>query len=102
LYSDDSLTNIRAHPTNDTLLLDVAGTQIGSFDSDGINIHGMQVDDISIDGLTIRTTVSNSDLELKPDGTGGIVIDNITISGNTIENTQADAPINLSTTGDGY
>ena len=102
LYSDDSLTNIRAHPTNDTLLLDVAGTQIGSFDSDGINVHGMQVDDISIDGLTIQTTVSNSDLELKPDGTGGIVIDNITISGNTIENTQADAPINLSTTGDGY
>ena len=102
VYSDDSLTNVRAHPTNDTLLLDVAGTQVGSFDSDGINIHSMQVDDISIDGLTIQTNVSNSDLELKPDGTGGVLIDNIKISGNTIENIEADAPINLSTTGDGY
>jgi len=102
VYSDDILTNVRAHPTNDTLLLDVAGTQVGSFDSDGINIHGMQVDDILIDGLTIQTTVSNSDLELTPDGTGGVIIDNITISGNTIENTQTDAPINLSATGNGY
>ena len=102
VYSDDSLTNVRAHPTNDTLLLDVAGTQVGSFDSDGINIHSMQVDDILIDGLTIQTNVSNSNLELTPDGTGGVVIDNITVSGNTIENTQTDAVLNLKATDDGY
>jgi len=101
VYSDDALTNVRAHPTNDTLLLDVAGTQIGSFDSDGINAHAMQINNIFIDGLTIQTNVSNADLELRPDGSGNIVIDNITFDTNTIQNTATDAVTTLATT-NGY
>ena len=102
VYSDNSLTNLRAHPTNDILLLDIANIQVGNFDSDGINIHGLQVDDILIDGLGISTTVSNSDLELRPDGSGGVIIDNIKVSGSTIQNTATDEPLVFSSTDDGY
>ena len=102
VYSDDRQTSVTAHPTNDTLLFAVAGSQIGSFDSDGINIHGLQVDDIFIDGLTIGTNVTNSNLELRPDGTGAVKIDNIEISGDSIRNIKVDEPLVLSSINNGY
>ena len=102
VYSDDALTNVRAHPTNDTLLIDIAGSQIGFFDAGGTYIHGLQTDDILIDSNVIATTVSNSDLELRANGTGSVVIDDIDIEGSTITNTQADTALTLGATGDGY
>jgi hypothetical protein len=102
VYSDDALTNVRAHPTNDTLLMDVAGSQIGFFDAGGTYIHGLQTDDILIDSNVIATTVSNSDLELRANGTGSVVIDDIDIEGSIITNTQADTALTLGATGDGY
>ena len=102
VYSDDLFTNVLAHPTNDTLQITVDNSNIGSFDSDGINIHQLQVEDINIDNNTIRTNVSNSDLELSPDGSGDVVIDDITFDGNSIKNTANNAVTLLTNTGIGY
>ena len=102
VYSDNLFTSVLAHPTNNTLQLNVANVNVGSFDSDGINIHAMQVEDINIDANTIGTNVSNSDLELVPDGSGDVVIDNITFDDNAIRNTENDAVTLLSNTAKGY
>jgi hypothetical protein len=102
VYSDNLFTSVLAHPTNNTLQLNVANVNVGSFDSDGINIHQMQVEDINIDANTIGTNVSNSDLELVPDGSGDVVIDNITFDDNAIKNTANNAVTLLSNTANGY
>jgi len=102
VYSDNLFTSVLAHPTNNTLQLNVANVNVGSFDSDGINIHAMQVEDINIDANTIGTNVSNSNLELVPDGSGDVVIDNITFDDNAIRNTENDAVTLLSNTAKGY
>ena len=102
VYSDDLLTKVIAHPTNNTLQLDIASVNLGSFDSDGINIHAMQIEDINLDANTISTNVSNSDLELITDGSGNTVVADITIDSNTITNTANDAITLLSNTDNGY
>ena len=102
VYSDDLKTNVIAHPTNDTLLLRVNNALLGSFDSDGVNLHSLQVEDINLDSNTIQTNVSNSNLELRPDGNGDVVIEGITISGNSILNTVPDEVLLLSNSDDGY
>ena len=102
VYSDDLKTNIVAHPTNNTLLFTVNNSLLGSFDSDGVNLHALQVEDINLNANTISTNVSNSDLELRPDGSGDVVIEGITISGNSILNTVSDEILHLANTDDGY
>ena len=102
VYSDNLFTSVLAHPTNNTLQLNVANINLGSFDSDGINIHEMQVEDININANTIGTNVSNSDLELVPDGSGDVVIDDITFDDNAIKNTANNAVTLLSNTANGY
>jgi len=102
IYSDDLLTSVLAHPTNNTLQLDVANVNLGSFDSDGINIHAMQIEDINLDNNTISTNVSNSDLEFITDGSGNTVVDDLTFDSNTITNTANDAVTLLSNTANGY
>lgn len=102
VYSDNLFTSVLAHPTNNTLQLNVANINVGSFDSDGINIHEMQIEDININANTIGTNVSNSDLELVPDGSGDVVIDDITFDDNAIKNTANNAVTLLSNTATGY
>ena len=102
VYSDNLRTNVTAHPTNDTLLLKINNALLGSFDSDGINLHSLQVEDINLNANTISTNVSNSDLELRPDGSGDVVIEGITISGNSILNTIPDEITHLANSNNGY
>ena len=59
---------------------------VGEINGDGLNIHRLDVDDIYFDSSTIRTSVSNSDLELRRDGTGKALFDDIKIKTNTILN----------------
>jgi cytoskeletal protein CcmA (bactofilin family) len=89
VYSDDRKTSVTAHPTNNTILFEVDETQVGYVDNTGLTIHGLQVDDISVDSNIISTTVSNSDLELRSPGTGELVIDNTSIIDNSIKNNSA-------------
>ena len=94
IFSADGQTSVTADETANNILFTVNGA-IGALDStkivgeingDGLNIHRLDVDDIYFDSSTIRTSVSNSDLELRRDGTGKALFDDIKIKTNTILN----------------
>jgi hypothetical protein len=100
VYSSDRRTRVLAHPTNNTVLFTVNQIPVGSITTTGLTIHGIQVNDISLDTNRITTTVSNSNLELIPDGIGELVIDNLSIKDNFIKNVST--PIVIANTGFGY
>ena len=104
VYSADRLTSLAAHPSNDTINITVNTVAVGQVNSNGITIHGLQTDDISIQNNIIRTTVSNSNLELVRNGTGVIAItgSDITFKDNHIINSNASAGLMLSNTANGY
>jgi cytoskeletal protein CcmA (bactofilin family) len=100
VYSSDRRTNVLAHPTNNTLLFAVNQTLVGTIAASGLTIHEIQIDDILLDANRIATTVSNSNLELRSDGTGELVIDNLSIKDNFIKT--ASTPIVIASTSFGY
>jgi len=87
VYSSNRLTSLLAHPTNNTIDAKISNVQVGTFDVDGLSLHGLIVDDVSMQNNLITTNVSNSDLDLSANGTGKLVVNNISISGDTITNT---------------
>lgn len=91
VYSSNRNTSLLAHPTNNTLNFTVALTSVGSIDNTGLQIHGLDVDDILIQNNSIITNVSNSDLEFQTNGTGKLELYNLTLIGNTVENNNAGA-----------
>ena len=96
VYSDNSLTNVVAHPTNNTIGFTINNTSVGAVNASGITIHGLQVDDINIDGSVISTS-TDTDLVFAPAGTGAskaVKIDNISI-GETIGNQQIKSDNNI-------
>jgi hypothetical protein len=100
VYSSDRRTSVLAHPTNNTLLFTVNQTSVGTISATGLTIHAVQTDDILLDTNRIATTVSNSNLELRSDGTGELVLGNLSIKDNFIKN--ASTPIVIASTGFGY
>ena len=102
VYSSDRLTNLTAHKTANTLDMQVAGNDVATVNGGGIELHGMQVDDISFQNNLITTTVSNSDLDLERNGLGKIVIGNTEFVDNTIYNQDSAGALILSNTDDGY
>ena len=96
VYSDNSLTNVVAHPTNNTIGLTVNNTSVSTVDASGITVHGLQVDDINIDGSVISTS-TDTDFVLAPAGTGSskaIKIDNISV-GETVGTQQIKSDNNI-------
>jgi len=79
-----------------------AGSEIASITATEFNVSKLNIDDIQIDGNTISTTTLNTDLNLLPNGTGGVNIDNINISGSEINNTVSGAATRFTSTGTGY
>jgi len=89
--------------SNENTLYFVAdGNLAATLDSNQFNVNKLLVDQIEIDGNIIRTTSSNTDLELRPNGTGAVVIDGFRITTNTITNTNLNAVTTLQSTGSGY
>lgn len=89
--------------TNENTLYFVAdGNLAATLDSNQFNVNKLLVDQIEIDGNVIRTVNTNTDLELRPNGTGAVVIDGFRITTNTITNTNAGAITTLGSTGSGY
>ena len=73
------------------------------FTGDGVSLNGLQVDDILFDSNSITTNVTNSNLELTPNGSGNIVIDDISIEDNKIKNNAASAGVlTVGNSGYGY
>jgi hypothetical protein len=82
-------SNIVSIPSNDVLIpgaLTVNGVfSVGAINSTGtIQANNFTTGDILIDDNFITTTTSNSDLELRANGTGSIVIDSFDINNSTI------------------
>jgi len=95
VYSASRNASVTAHPFNNTLLFATEGTQHATIDIAGMNLHGLQVGDILFDENTISTNISNSDLELRTDGTGKLMLDYLEIKGNAITNNTPDENIVL-------
>ena len=106
IFSDDQQTSVQAHPTNNHLDFNVDGLQVGTINIAQVEMPGLQTDDILIDGKKITTNVSNSDLELTPNGNGSVNIIGNTInlsnlSSGIIENDTTGA-LTISATDEGY
>ena len=89
VYSSDRRTSMLAHPTNNTINFAVNQTGVGSVNAAGLNINGVTVDDISVQLNAITTTLSNSDLDLRANGTGKLNMYSTNFTGNIIQNTHA-------------
>jgi cytoskeletal protein CcmA (bactofilin family) len=61
----------------------------------------LQLPNIRLDGNTVSTTVTNSDLELVVNGTGSIVVEDLAVQSNVIRNTTTNGDIVLKPQGTG-
>ena len=77
--SDNRNTKLSVHPTNDTISFTVNNTTVGTISSTGLDIHGLQVDDISIQDTTLSTNNSNADIDLIANGTGKVLLENVAV-----------------------
>ena len=106
IFSDDQQTSVQVHPTNNHLDFSVDGSLAGTINIAQVEMPGLQTDDILIDGKKITTNVSNSDLELTPNGTGtvniiGNTINLSSLSSGIIKNDSTGA-LTISATDEGY
>ena len=105
VYDLDADTYITAELTpganDNTIRFYSNGNLIASITQTEFNVAKINVDSIQIDGNTISTTTANTDLNLIPNGTGGVQIDNFNISGSTINNTSSGA-VSVLDPGTGY
>ena len=96
VYSDNALTSVVAHPTNNTIGFTVNNSSVATVASTGITLNGLQVDSINING-SIISTATDTDLILEPAGTAAskaIKIDNVSL-GETIGNQQIKSDTNI-------
>lgn len=100
IFSDNYQTKIIAGDTDNTLYFYNNNIETATI-TDSVNLSALQVDDINFNANIVSTNVSNSDIDLQPDGTGVVVIDNINLADNKITNTNTGGLL-LQTTGFGY
>ena len=112
VFSDDLQTSVTADRFSNNIRMIVGSNQtqeidstklMGEFTGDGVTLQRLDIDDVAMDNNTISTTVSNSNLELLPNGNGNIVIDKISFEDNKIKNNNTSG-LNLlfTSTGLGY
>ena len=101
VYSSDRQEGVDAHNTNNTIVLTVGGTQIGSVDFNSTNLHGLSTGDVLFDDNLITTTLSNSDLELRRQAVGVVNIFDFNIEQQNFSNT-SDNLLTLVSTDRGY
>ena len=102
IYSSDRQEGVDAHDTNNTIVLTVGSTQIGSIDSNSTNLHGLSTGDILFDNNLITTTLSNSDLELRRTTAANVVdIFDIELKENNFSNSSNNI-LKIASTGLGY
>lgn len=94
VFSSNSLTSITADETADNIRFIVNGDNdpidstklVGLVDSNSITMNRIDVDDVSLDSNVISTIASNSNLELRRNGTGRIVIGDTIFKDNVLLN----------------
>jgi len=93
VYSANRLTSVLAHPTNNTINFNITGANAGQVNNNGLTVQGIITDDISLQTTIVRTTLSNSDLELRTDGSGKLEIYSTTLVDNIIQNNNTSGPL---------
>ena len=94
VFSSNRLTSVTADPYSNNIRMMVNGAidpidssnLVGEVTGDSFRIHGLRADEILLDNNTITTFNSNSDLELRTDGTGELSLEDISLKGNLIKN----------------
>ena len=87
-YSSDRETSIAAHPTNNTIVLRANNLDVGTFNSTGLSIHGLLVDDVLFDDNIVSSNTIDVDLNLVRGVTNNeLVIDDLLFKDARITNT---------------
>jgi hypothetical protein len=106
VFDTDNNTYILAESSpganENTLYFYTGGLLSATLDSNRFSANKLEVDDIEIDGNVIRTITTNSDLELIPNGTGGVKFDGFRFTTNTITNLNSNSVTEFRSTGTGY
>lgn len=89
VYSDDRQTSVLTDNLNQINFV-TNDLFVGQVRADALEVFKIDVDDIVLDGNTVQTTVSNSDLEFQTNQSAGTVIYNTRIVDNKIQNTSND------------
>lgn len=101
VFSDDRQSFIRPNQLTGAITFGFNGIQTGQFNDYGLEVHGLSDGDVLFNENLITTALSNSDLELRRDGTGVLKIDDFDFEDNTILNT-TNNDFTLGATGAGY
>jgi hypothetical protein len=103
VYSANKLTNVVAHPTNNTLVFTANNLTAMTVSSVGIVLAELTVDNnLKFNTNTISTTTLNNNIQLTPNGTGLVVIDDWGFYSNEIVNQSLTSPLTFENTGAGY
>ena len=100
-YSDDRVTSLRAHKTNNTIIFTANSVLAGTLDATKLSLVGLSDGDVLFDNNLITTTESNSNLELRRNGTGIIEAFDIDLRDKNIINTSNNTLV-LGAVGEGY
>ena len=101
LYSDDLQTFVRPSSDN-TINFTIAGTNVGNMSYQATTLNRVELNGIDIDGNTISTNITNSDLVLAPEsGQGKVQFNDLHVLDNTITNVSNGAA-SIGVTGNGY
>jgi hypothetical protein len=101
VFSDDRQSFIRPNQITGAITFGFNGVQVGQVNDYGLELHGLSSGDVLFNNNLITTTLSNSDLELRRDGTGNLKVFDFDFKDNTILNT-SNNNISLSGTDAGY
>ena len=71
--ADDAVTNAKLD-TNGEFTLGSTGMQLGVTTTDIAGLTSLVVDSLTLNGSTVSTTASNTDITLSPHGTGTVVV----------------------------
>jgi hypothetical protein len=106
VYDLDLDTRITAELTpgaNDGVIrFYIQDSVVTTIDADKLTTPRIEVDDISIDGNSITTETTNTDLTLSANGTGSVIIDNLAFKDSTITNTEVDGVLTFEQQGSSY
>ncbi len=101
VFSDDRNTRINANNTLGNIIFTVNNIEAGRLVPGAFQLQGLYNSNILIENNLITTTVSNSNLELSPDGIGRVYFDDLTFIDGVIDNIAND-DFTVYSTGQGY
>lgn len=103
VYAANRLTNVVAHPTNNTLLFTTNSSTAMTISSAGIALSRLTVDNnLTFSTNTVSSTTVNDNIFLSPNGTGSVIIDEWGFLDNEISNQNLTTPLIFQNTGSGY